>query len=106
MFYITSMPASRPADYYLGCLEGSVFLDFNNFGSGQVSLRRISFDGYGCWNLNNQVIPINTEDSIVFKKMMKVQAIEQETLTTIIKKTINDNKKLIGENALAEYGFV
>ena len=100
------MPDSRPADYYLGCLDGSVFIDFNNHGSKLVSLKRISFDGYGCCNLNDQVIPVDKEDSTAFKKMIKTQLIDQEILTTIIKKTITDNKKLLWEEALAEYGFI
>jgi hypothetical protein len=100
------MPDSRPADYYLGCLDDSVFIDFNNYNSEQVFLKRISFDGYGCCKLNDQVIPMSKDDSIALKKMMDTQSIDQEILTIIIKKTIKDNKKLIWEDALAEYGFI
>ena len=30
-FFIATMPDTRPADYYLGCLGGSVFMDFDNY---------------------------------------------------------------------------
>ena len=52
-FFKTTMPASRIADFYLGCLDGSVFLDFNTTSDERINLCRISFDGYGCCNLNN-----------------------------------------------------
>jgi hypothetical protein len=47
-FFRTSMPESRKADFYLGCLGGSVFIDFNLANENLISLCRISFDGYGC----------------------------------------------------------
>ena len=47
-FFIASMPATRPTDYYLGCLESSVFMDFDNYENEHIRLIRISFDGYGC----------------------------------------------------------
>ena len=100
------MPTSRPADYYLGCLDGSVFIDFDNSNTEQISLKRISFDGYGCCNLDEQVTPVNKEDSATFKKMMNSQSVDQEILTTIIKKTIKDNKELLWKDALIEYGFI
>ena len=53
-FFITAMPNSRPADYYLGCLGGSVFMDFNNYKNERVQLKRISVDGYGCCDLRNR----------------------------------------------------
>lgn len=85
------MPKFRSADYYLGCLDGSVFMDFNNHGSKLVSLKRISFDGYGCCNLSKKVLPIDEENSIAFKKMMNNQSINQEKLAPIIKNTIKTN---------------
>jgi hypothetical protein len=42
----------RIADYYLGCLNGSIFIDINLNENNEVYLKRISFDGYGCGHLN------------------------------------------------------
>ena len=47
-FFKTSMPSTRKADYYLGGLDSSVFIDFNRTKENRISLVRISFDGYGC----------------------------------------------------------
>ncbi len=70
-FFITTMPNSRPAHYHLGCLGGSVFMDFDNDETGRIQLKRISFDGYGCCELVNQAIPMIEFDSKAFKEIMK-----------------------------------
>jgi len=46
-FFKTTMTQTRKADYYLGCLDSCVFLDFNRSTDNGISLARISFDGYG-----------------------------------------------------------
>ena len=104
-FFKTSMPDSRPADYYLGCHDGSVYLDFNKFGN-LICLRRISFDGYGCCNVDESAIPLNEEDSNLFKKILESKFIDQNKLAEIIKKTIKDNLGLLWADALEEYGFL
>lgn len=43
-FFKTEMPSSRKADFYLGCLESCVFIDFNLTGNQLITLCRISFD--------------------------------------------------------------
>src|SRR5688572_4941184 len=93
-FFITAMPDSRPADYYLGCLGGSVFMDFDNYENESIQLKRISFDGYGCCDLKNHAIPINEVDSRAFKDIIEAQLSDQSRLTAIVKKTILSNRKL------------
>jgi hypothetical protein len=83
-FFITTMPSSRPADYYLGYMEGSVFLDFNNYEQDKVCLARISFDGYGCYELGEEAIPLDESDSQSFK--------------TIIRENIGEKKQFAGIN--------
>jgi len=100
------MPNSRPADYYLGCLEGSVFMDFDNCENGLIHLKRISFDGYGCCNLESKAIPMNEFDSQQFKEIMELQLPDQSRLSILIKKTLSVNKDLIWEDALKKYGLI
>ena len=104
-FFITAMPNSRPADYYLGCLEGSVFIDFDNYENERICLKRISFDGYGCCNLGDQAIPMNKIDSRAFKEIIEARLSNQSQLTTIVKNTIFINRKLIWKDALDKYGL-
>ena len=103
-FFKTKMPVSRPADYYLGCYNGSVFLDFNNNGN-LISLIRISFDGYGCCDIEESAKPMNNEDSNLFKKILDSEFINQIKLTEIIKKTIKNNIEFLWCDALEEYGL-
>lgn len=99
------MPDTRLADYYLGCLEGSVFMDFDNCEDKRIRLKRISFDGYGCCDLKDQAIPLDEVDSRAFKEIIEARLSDQSRLTTIVKKTILSNRKLIWEDALNEYGL-
>lgn len=105
-FFVTTMPASRPADYYLGYLDGCVFLDFDNVGKDQICLKRISFDGYGCCTLAKGAIPLDEEDSMVFKKIFNDEIIDQSVLRAIVTKTIGLNKKLIWMDALERYKLI
>jgi hypothetical protein len=103
--FITVMPDTRAADYHLGCIGGSVFLDFDNYEDERICLKRISFDGYGCCDLKDQAIPMSEVDSLAFKKIIEARLSDKSRLTTIITKTIQNNKNLIWEEALIEYGL-
>lgn len=105
-FFITNMPSSRPADYYLGYMDGCVFLDFNNYGDDKICLARISFDGYGCCVLGENSIPLNEDDSRTFKDIFENNMIDQDALLTIIKKVIDLNKEKIWSEALQEYKLI
>src|ERR1017187_10255993 len=104
-FFITTMPESRPADYYIGCLDGCIFMVFDNCNA-HICLVRISFDGYGCCELGDKSIPMDEADSITFKEMMETQEIDQSRLTTLVTKTILNNRNLICEDALNEYALI
>jgi hypothetical protein len=105
LFSITTMPPTRPADYYLCYLDGCVFIDFNKNQMKQIQLVRISFDGYGCCNVQNAT-PMEPNDAKAFKAMMKAQMLDQSLLETIVKKTIAANKALLWEDALARYDLL
>jgi hypothetical protein len=99
------MPSSRPAEYYLGYMDGCVYLDFNNYGDGRICLIRISFDGYGCNELGEHSIPLDKNDSRTFKEIIQKDIKEQSLLLTIVKRAIRLNKKLIWTDALEEYNL-
>jgi hypothetical protein len=104
--FITNMPASRIADYYIGYMDGCVFIDFNNCGENRVCLKRISFDGYGCCELSDDATPINEHDSQSFKDLIQKNPLDQDSLLIIIKKAISLNKNEIWPDALEEYHLV
>lgn len=105
-FFITTMPDSRLADYHLGWFGGSIFLDFDNYKDGLICLKRISFDGFGCCDLNDRAIPMGKEDSQAFKTIVSNKISDQPMLTQIIRTTIADNQKIIWEDALSYYHLV
>ncbi|MDT3367573.1 MAG: hypothetical protein LIR40_02875 [Bacteroidota bacterium] len=110
-FFTTIMPKSRLADYYIGCHDSSVFIDFNNCEDDKICLVRISFDGYGCCNLGDNAIPLNKEDSAIFKKILQNQMVnqsimDQHTIEKTIKKVISLNESLIWADALEEYQLI
>ena len=105
-FFITNMPSSRPADYHLGYMDGCVFLDFEDYNSVKVSLVRISFDGYGCCELDANSVPLNENDSITFKDIIKKDVIEQGILLRLVKQAIELNKDLIWKDAIEEYHLI
>ena len=105
-FFITAMPHRDRSNYFLGCLVGSIFMDFDDCDGERIRLKRISFDGYGCCDLRDQAIPMNEVDSGAFKEIIKATLSDQSRLSTIVKKTLWGNRKLIWEDALNEYGLI
>lgn len=101
-FFKTTMPVSRIADYYLGCIDGAVFLDLNLNGNGQVYLQRISFDGYGCCEIENSMT-LDKSDSIIFIDEMSKDLIDQTTIEKLAKSLIKLNADKIWIDAIEEY---
>ena len=105
-FFKTSMPESRKADFYLGCLDGSVFIDFNLSNENLISLSRISFYGYGCCNLIDSAEYLNLKLSKQFVEEVSKEELNQEKLKVIVKEIIKINKEHIWTDALKEYSLI
>ena len=105
-FFKTKMPDSRKADFYLGCLDSSVFIDFNLTSDSLISLCRISFDGYGCCNIEDTKNLLNFELSKKFIEEIKKDQIDQEMLTPLVKEIIKINQEYIWKDALEEFNLI
>jgi hypothetical protein len=105
-FFKTTMPASRKADFYLGCLEGSVFLDFNYTTTKRINLLRISFDGYGCCELGNEAKCLDEQSSKEFIHEIGKDILDQEKIPKLVLDLIRLNKDNIWTDALEEYKLV
>ena len=105
-FFKTTMPASRKADFYLGYFEGSVFLDFNITSEKRINLCRISFDGYGCCDLNNNAKCLDEQLSRVFIEEIGKADLDQEKVTKIVLELIRLNRDNIWIDALEEYNLI
>ena len=83
-----------------------MFIDFNKLESGQISIIRISFDGYGCCSLNEKAKTLNTKDSELFIDQMNIEPIDQNTITELVKKAIRINQEQIWTDALEKYELI
>ena len=105
-FHKTTMPASRKADYYLCCLDSSVFIDFNSSPDNEISLIRISFDGFGCCNIDGKAKKLNLMDSKQFIEELNKEALNQIAITDVVNKAIKINNEFIWTDALEKYGLI
>lgn len=91
----------------MACCDDSVFIDFDNYNSGQIVIIRISFDGYGCCNIHSdKILPVSKEHSLLFKLMFNSGKIDQDKLKQIIACTLRMNIELIWEDALNKYELI
>jgi hypothetical protein len=105
-FFKTTMPDSRKADIYLGCLDGSVFLDFNYTTDKRINLCRISFDGYGCCNIDKNAKCLDNQLSKEFIDEIEKDNLDQEEITKIVLELIRLNKENIWTDALEKYKLI
>jgi len=105
-FFKTTMPDSRIADFYLGCLDGSVFIDFNLTPNKLISLCRISFDGYGCCNLDSKEKYLDDQLSKDFVEQISKDNLDQEKVAKIVLELIRLNKDNIWTDALEQYNLI
>ncbi|MFD2567322.1 hypothetical protein [Pseudotenacibaculum haliotis] len=104
--YRTSMPRTRVAGYHLGCLNSSMFVDFNRSENDQISLIRISFDGLGCCNIEGEPIPLDATDSQSFISEIEQEKLNEDAMSKLILKAININKEFIWDEALERYDLI
>lgn len=105
-FYKTTMSETRKADYFLGCLGGSVFIDFCTSIENEIYLKRISFDGYGCCELQNFNNKLDKIDSEKFIQEVSKEFINQDIIEWLVKKLIKINVIQIWKDALEEYNLI
>lgn len=105
-FFKTQMPDSRKADFYLGCLHSSVFMDFNLTSENLISLIRVSFDGYGCCNITDTKNLLNFDLSEKFIEEISKDELDQIKLTPLVKEIIKINQEYIWTDALEEYNLL
>jgi hypothetical protein len=104
-FFRTTLPESRKADFHLGCLNGSVFIDFNYTTTNQINICRISFDDYGCCNIENAK-HLDEQLSNEFIKEISRDNLDQEKITELILELVRLNKDKIWDDALEKYKLI
>ena len=94
-FYITSMPSSRKADIYLGYGDGEVFIDLNFNHKRQLYLKRISFDGYGCCDVNGNQNALTTKSTLEIVRQIEEEELDQKIVRSAILWLIDANNDMM-----------
>jgi hypothetical protein len=96
---------TRPCDFSL-CLStprGAVFADFDAESDHRVSLRRISFDGYGCYEAEGNCSKMNLDDSTTLIVAISKNDVNNHTVLDILYRYFVDNDSIIWRDALSEH---
>lgn len=105
-FFQAIMPDSRKADLQLGCLDGSVFIDFNLTENNLIYLQRISFDSFGCCRMGDDSPRLNSLRSSEFLNELRKETLDQKKIESHVLEMIRLNKNNIWRDALVRYGFI
>lgn len=98
-FFKPTMPESRKADFYLGCLDSSVFLDFNSTTDKRIYLCRIFFDGFGCCNLDSNAKCLDDQLSKDFIEQITKDNLDhfvEYSLSLDVERSVHTSFKLNG----------
>ncbi|MBC3930401.1 hypothetical protein [Undibacterium curvum] len=102
---------TRPCAFCLCLQDGRVFADFDFDAEGLVSLRRISFDGYGCCKPTLPTQKINLSDSVQIRSMVDSHTQEQDgveypEIEQILRNYFKANFEVLWEDALKDHELV
>lgn len=97
---------TRPCSFCLCLQEGSVFADFDTDSAGMVSLRRISFDGYGCCEPAVSIAGMNPNDSRLLLDAIARGEVESVQVAEALRRYFREIRNSIWDNALAEHDLL
>ncbi len=85
---------------------GSVFADFDTDSEGIVSLRRISFDGYGCCEAGESITRMSSSDSRFLLDAIARGELGSVQFEETLRRYFRRNKDAIGSDALIEHDLL
>src|SRR6188508_2868325 len=97
---------NRPCSFCLCLQGGSVFVDFDTDDDDLTSLRRISFDGYGCCDVGQSITKMSSADSRVLLDAIARGELGSVEVEGVLQRYFRENKDLIGSEALAEHDLL
>ena len=97
---------TRPCSFCLCLQGGSVFADFDIDDANIVSLRRISFDGFGCCEPSESITKINSEASRSLLNAIASGELETLRIEDILRKYFRENADVIWSDALTEHDLL
>ena len=97
---------TRPCSFCLCLQGGSVFADFDTDDAGIISLRRISFDGYGCCRVEAPITKMSSGDSRLLLDAITRGELESVQVEEVLRRYFRENKDVIWSDALAEHDLL
>ena len=97
---------TRPCSFCLCLQGGSVFADFDADDNSIISLRRISFDGYGCCKVGESITKMSSGDSRLFLDAIARGELESIEVEEVLRRYFRENKDMIWSDALAEHDLL
>lgn len=94
---------TRPCDFCLCLQGGSVFADFNIDSDGRVYLVRISFDGYGCCNTDDNATKLSLPESQALLELVETDDVNRNEVRAILYRYFDQNKNVIRRDALEDH---
>jgi hypothetical protein len=96
---------TRPCSFCLCLQEGSVFADFDVDGEGVVSLRRISFDGFGCCYPAAAAV-MSLEDSRELREAVASETVAGPRVAAVLRRFFEHVQDVLWKDALEEHGLL
>ena len=97
---------TRPCSFCLCLQGGSVFADFDTDDGEIVTLRRISFDGYGCCRVEGASTKMSSDDSRLLLEAIACGKTESVQVEAVLHRYFRENKDVIWSDALAEHDLL
>lgn len=97
---------TRPCSFCLSLQGGSVFADFDTDDAGIVSLRRISFDGFGCCAVGGSITKMSSDDSRLLLDAMARNELGIVQVEEALRRYFRENKNELWSDALAEHDLL
>src|SRR6476619_2177568 len=95
----------RPCSFCLCLQGGSVFADFDTDDANIISLRRISFDGYGCCEVE-PISKMSLGDSRLLLDAIARGELENVQVEEVLRRYFQENKDVIWSDALVEHDLL
>ena len=97
--------SARPCSFCLSLQGGSVFADFDMDDTGTVSLRRISFDGYGCCHVESAPRMTSGDSRLLLDAIARGE-LEGVQVEDVLRRYFRESKDVIWGDALAEHDLL
>ena len=100
---------TRHCDFSL-CLTtergGAVFADFELDCENCVTFRRVSFDGFGCYETNGECTRMSAADSDKLISATRLNEVNNEHVRDILLQYFKENSNFVWRDALIEHRLI